>query len=47
MKKIKQYTDVVISISITEEQNKKLIKHSIKYEGNKSLVIRNLINNLK
>lgn len=46
-KKLKEYYDTVIAVSISKEQNMLLEKHALKFEGNKSLVIRNLINKLK
>lgn len=44
-KKVKY--DVVLSISISKEQNKKIEKKSEKHNGNISAVIRELINKMK
>lgn len=47
MKKIKIYYDIVISISLSKKQNEKIEKQAKKLGGNKSLVLRNLIDKLK
>lgn len=46
MSKKENYYDVVVSVSLTKEQDKKLIKKAKKFDGNKSMVIRNLIDTM-